>query len=104
MRRLSSLLLLLASLSAHGMCPSTPSVCAAYDSTPLIFRGLVLEAVPVPPEPPIEVTHPDGSKTMLQSLSPDPADHVRMRVLEVFKGSPGPEITVVGSDQIFHNG
>jgi hypothetical protein len=104
MHRLSAFLLLLAALSAHGMCPSTQSVCAAYDSTPLIFRGLVLEAIPVPPEPPTEITHPDGSKTMLQTVSPDPADRVRMRVLEVFKGNPGSEITVVGSDQIFHNG
>jgi hypothetical protein len=105
MRRVSSLFLLLAALSVRGMCPPTPSVCAEYDSASVIFRGRVLQATPVPLAPPTEVTNPDGSKTMIQALSPEGQwDQVRMQVLEVFKGNPGSEITVFGFDQTFHDG
>jgi hypothetical protein len=82
-----------------------PTVCSAYDSTPLIFRGRVLQITPIPPEPPTEVTLPDGTKSEIYGLSPvGPMDQVRFQVLEVFKGDPGPEITLAGIDQIFGKG
>ena len=92
MYRFSILLLLLAPFSARaGTSGPLPTVCAAYDSTPLIFRARVLSATPIPSPP------NSGS-------SGGPIDRVRLQVLEVFKGDPGVEITVFGSDRMFGNG
>jgi hypothetical protein len=105
MQRLASLLLLVTPLCAYGRCGQTLTVCSEYDSTPIIFRGRVIEVIPDPPAPPTEVTNPDGSKTLIYPLSGTGQwDQVRFKVLEVFKGNPGSEITVSGADQIFHDG
>lgn len=103
MYKFSILLLLLALLPAHAGYGAIPTVCSAYESTPLIFRARVLQITPVPPpSQATEVTYPDGTKTTLYVGYPGgPMDHVRLQVLEVFKGNPGSEITVLGSNQLF---
>jgi hypothetical protein len=91
------LLFLLAPLPAHAGCMAMPTVCAAYSSTPLIFRGRVVQITPVPPPPP---PPPNSGR----GYDGGPYDHVRLQVLEAFKGDPGPEITILGSDPMFGKG
>jgi len=95
--RIALLLLLLAArLPAHAGCLAMPTVCAAYGSTPLIFRGRVVQIAPVPPPPP---PPPPPGVIIGRGYDGGPYDHVRLQVLEVFKGDPGPEITILGSDR-----
>ena len=100
------LLFLLAPLPAHAGCLAMPTVCAAYGSTPLIFRGRVLKVItPDLPSPEWGVRAPAGSSGSVRGGSNiEPMDRFRFQVLEVFKGDPGPEITVLGSDPMFGKG
>jgi hypothetical protein len=90
--RLALLLLLLAPLSAQagGIAGTGPTVCAAYESSPLIFRARVLQTWPIPLPPYTGTSYPMAN--------------VRLQVLEVFKGDPGSEITVVGTVEMFGRG
>jgi hypothetical protein len=84
--------IILATLVANATsCMGPITVCSSFDGSQTVFRGRVIEIVPVylPPTP---VTYPDGSKTTLYA-GPG-TEHVRLEVLEVFKGNPGSEITV----------
>jgi hypothetical protein len=91
--RIGSLLLLLAPLFARagGIAGSGPTVCTAYESSPLIFRARVLQtrSVPYPP---------------IRGGTSYPKAYAHLQVLEVFKGDPGPEITVLGYRYMFSNG
>jgi len=87
MYKFSILLLLLAPISARaGTAGPLPTVCAAYETTPLIFRARTLPGTIQGP-----------------FFGGGPAS-ARLRILEVFKGDPGPEITVVNSDGLFREG
>jgi len=97
-RVLSLALVLSATLPAHAGCLATPTIDVVYNSAPLVFRARVLQITPVPSPPP----PPPG----LGSSGTDapPMDHLRLQVLEVFKGDPGTEITVLGGDPLFGKG
>ena len=110
MYKFSILLLLLAPLPAHaGTAGPIPTVCTAYESTPLIFRARVLQfngALPFTadlPSPEWGVRaypiYPGRSGS-----SAGPIDYVRLQAIEVFKGDPGSEVTIIGRDQLFSKG
>ena len=90
--RFAFVLLVRAPLAAQaGVFGLLPTVCAAYESTPLIFRARVLQTWPSPQLP-------------NTGMSGGPMDNVSLQVLEVFKGDPGAEITVYGSAEMFGKG
>ena len=100
MYRFSILLLVLASISVQASTAEPIyTVCSAYQSTPLIFRARVLSATPIPRQP-----YGGSSGGPILGSSGGQIDRVRLQVLEVFKGNPGVEITVFGSDRMFGNG
>jgi len=96
-RVLCLVLVLATTLPIHAGCLATPTINSAYDSAPLIFRARVMQIIPVPPPPP----PPPGWN---RGTDADPMDHLRLQVLEVFKGDPGSEITVLGGDPLFGRG
>jgi len=102
-RALSLVLWLAAPIAGHaaGLARPIATVCSAYQSTPLIFRARVLQITPDLPSPEWGVTVNGGGYS---GSSEGPMVRVRLQVLEVFKGDPGPEITILGSDQLFGKG
>jgi hypothetical protein len=104
-RALSLVLLLLAPLTAHAGCGEPLTVCFAYGYNQLIFRGRVLKRIaPNLPAPAWGVRAPAGSSGSGGGSNIEPMDQFRFQVLEVFKGDTGPEITILGSDQMFDKG
>jgi hypothetical protein len=96
MRRLcfiSLLTILLAPSSANASSCFAVSICPAYQSHPVVFRGRVLAASLMPPEPP----SPNAERIPPDVPILDPPDlyQVRFQILEVFKGEPGAEITLL---------
>lgn len=112
MFKFSILLLLLPLLPAHAGYGAIPTVCTAYESTPLIFRARVLQfngALPFTADLPapewgvnVYPNYPGSSRN--SGSSEGPIDYIRLQVLEVFKGDPGPEVTIIGRNQIFSKG
>lgn len=98
-----AVLLLVASLPAHAGCAAAPTINPAYDAAPLVFRARVLQIKPVALDGPSPTwgMRPQGYG---YGTDADPMDHLRLQVLEVFKGNPGTEITVLGGDPQFGKG
>jgi len=98
-----AVLLLVASLPAHAGCAAAPTINSAYDAAPLVFRARVLQIKPAALDGPSPTwgMRPQGYG---YGTDADPMDHLRLQVLEVFKGNPGTEITVLGGDPQFGKG
>lgn len=100
------LLLLLASHPAYAMAPCMePTVCSAFDSSSIAFRGRVLAVIPHP-SPITPITYPNGSTSAVVTvpMAVPMTENFRFEVLEVFKGNPGHEITVSGGKGEFRPG
>jgi hypothetical protein len=81
---------------------TTLPACSVYQSSSIVFLGHLIDVTPIPPNPPVEITYPDGTKRTTYMISSEgPTDQIRFHVLEVFKGDPGEEITVFGNGQEF---
>jgi hypothetical protein len=103
MRLLCLVMILMSALTAHAGCAATPTVNSAYTSTPLIFRGRVLKVFPDRPSPEWGVPARSSAYGGVGS-DVEPLFHIRLQVLEVFKGDPGSEITVLGTERLFGKG
>ena len=88
-------------LPIYAGCAATPTINSAYDSAPLVFRALVLQITPVALDQPSPTW---GIRPRGYGTDAEPMDHLRLQVLEVFKGDPGTEITVLGGDPLFGKG
>ena len=96
MRRLcfiSLLTILLAPSSASASSCLGVSVCPAYQSHPMVFRGRILSTSLMPPAPPLTTEADPAGRS--NPLDPPDLYQVRFQVLEVFKGEPGAEITLL---------
>ena len=101
-RVLGLLALLWATLPAHGTsCIGPITVCSSFDQSTVVFRGRVV-AIDSTSPPPIPVTHPDGSETVVYS-GPG-TDRVLLDVLETFKGHPGKQISISAGQGMFKEG
>lgn len=94
-------LVLSATLPADAGCAATPTIDSAYVAAPLVFRARVMQITPVALDGPSPTW---GIRPQGYGTDADPMDHVRLQVLEVFKGDPGKEITVLGGDPLFGKG
>jgi hypothetical protein len=102
MYKLCSLLLLLTSLYVHATsCIGPITVCSSFDAHSIVFRGRVLGII-TEQAAATRVIYPDGSSAM--TYSGPMSESVRFEVLEVFKGNPGREISVVGGPGEFQQG
>jgi len=103
LKRLASLLLLLACTAVHALpCNGLITVCSAYETNSIVFRGKVVQAIPIPAQCPQADLPVDGTPIAC-GVTPSPEDF-RFQVLETFKGDPGQEILVRGTSGQFDLG
>ena len=102
-----ALILLAAWIPARASSCFEISVCSAYTTLPLIFRGEVLEVTPQPPRPPeppprdAEIPGLPAGFIISGGFPTETLDTVRFRVDEIFKGQPAQEITLAAHSGVF---
>jgi hypothetical protein len=92
---------------AHSGCAATPSIDGAYGSTPLVFRARVIDVTPAAPRPAwsvLDYSRPGTSPYGGIGNNFGTIDRVHFQILEVFKGKPSPDITLLGTGGLFAKG
>ena len=102
MSKLAPILILFACASARSTtCMGPITVCTSFSANSIVFRGSLLEAIPIAGKC-APVTYPDGSKTTACEVPI--TENFRFEALEAFKGAPGREIVITGGNNQFRQG